>query len=244
MKTLHQHLQQLEAHRSSPSITHNQWVSTFTLTFHGLGPPPAAANIPAPESIYWLSTDAFERTLDLARRWPNARITFDDGNLSDLTLALPRLLERNLKASFFIVAARVGTPGYLGVADIRILLAAGMQIGSHGMHHRPWRRLSAPDLQQEIHNARVKLEDLLGIPITQAACPFGAYDRHSIRALANDGFTHVYTSDRGFARADAFLQPRNTLTGATKLADLEAARRWSMPRQVAHRLKLALKRIR
>jgi len=217
---------------------------TFNLTFHGVGDPPSAIGDITAESHYWLTTDAFECVLDRAKDWPDARITFDDGNLSDLTLALPRLLKRNLNASFFIVAARVGTPGYLGPADLRTLLSAGMNIGSHGMQHRPWRRLPPADLQHEIQGAKARLEDLLGIPITQAACPFGAYDRLALRTLAAAGFTRVFTSDRGWASSATWFQPRNTITASTQLHDLDRVRSWSWPRRCAHQLKLALKRCR
>jgi len=214
----------------------------LNLTFHGLADPPAS--LPDSEKRYWLPIPAFDRFLDQAALSPDVQVTFDDGFLSDATIALPRLQQRSLHATFFILAARIGTPGYLALEDIRTLLAAGMSIGSHGMNHRPWRRLSPEDLHQEISAAKARLEDLLGISITQAACPFGAYDRAALRALKRAGFSRVYTSDRGFAHSSAWLQPRNTITASTPLDHLDRVRAWPRPRQWAHQLKLALKRCR
>jgi peptidoglycan/xylan/chitin deacetylase (PgdA/CDA1 family) len=212
----------------------------FNLTFHGLGVP--GPSIPADEKRYWLEVDAFERFLDRVAAWPDARITFDDGNLSDVTLALPRLLQRCLRASFFIVASRIGQGGYLGRSELRSLLAAGMEIGSHGMHHRPWRTLKDDELQQEIVGAKALLEDFLGAAVTQAACPFGSYGRKTLRLLAHAGFTRVYTSDRGWAGSQAWIQPRNTISATTDLNALEQVRNWSWLGQLAHSAKLALKR--
>ena len=200
------------------------------------------AAIDAAERRYWLTVGAFAGVLDRAIRWPDVRITFDDGNLSDVTMALPQLLKRQLGGRFFILAARVGTAGYLGRGELRELLGAGMEIGSHGMHHRAWRRLRGDDLRQEIQVAKASLEDMLGIPITQAACPFGEYDRAALQMLAQAGFTRVYTSDRGLARSNAWLQARNTVTAATNLADLEQVRTWPRTRQWAQGLKIAVKR--
>jgi peptidoglycan/xylan/chitin deacetylase (PgdA/CDA1 family) len=214
----------------------------FNVTFHGLGEP--GPSIDTEENRYWLAADAFERVLERVSDWPEARMTFDDGNLSDLTIAVPQLLKRRLRGSFFIVASRVDKEGYMGRSELRELLAAGMEIGSHGMHHQSWRRARGDDLLQEIRGAKAILEDMLGIPITQAACPFGEYDRTVLKLLAASGFTRVYTSDRGWARPNAWLQSRNTITAATDIRDLEQVRSWPWSKQLAHRLKLTVKRYR
>jgi peptidoglycan/xylan/chitin deacetylase (PgdA/CDA1 family) len=212
----------------------------FNLTFHGLGAPGAA--IDELERRYWLTAEAYEGVLERAEKWPDTQITFDDGNMSDLALGVPGLLKRRLRGSFFIVAARVGKAGYLGRGELRELLAAGMEIGSHGMHHQSWRGLRGEALRQEIGGAKAMLEDLLGVPVTQAACPLGEYDRLVLKELAGAGFTRVYTSDRGWARPGAWLQARNTIAAATDMSDLERIRSWPWYRRVAHHVKLTLKR--
>ena len=50
--------------------------------------------------------------------------------------------------------------------------------------------------------------------MTEAACPFGSYDRRVLRALRRTGYRHVYTSDRGLARRGDWLQARNTVQRA------------------------------
>jgi peptidoglycan/xylan/chitin deacetylase (PgdA/CDA1 family) len=119
-----------------------------------------------------------------------------------------------------------------------------MEIGSHGMRHRPWRGLDERALDEELLQAKTALEDVVGRPVTRAACPFGAYDRRVIRAARDAGFQHVYTSDRGTTQLADFLQARNSIgPGDTpgvmeRIAGLEA----SLPRRLTHRAKLALKR--
>ena len=51
---------------------------------------------------------------------------------SDFVYGLPALLDRGLTATFFVVAGRLGEPGFLSENDVRTLVSAGMTIGCHG----------------------------------------------------------------------------------------------------------------
>jgi peptidoglycan/xylan/chitin deacetylase (PgdA/CDA1 family) len=183
--------------------------AVLNLTFHGIGDPPS--HVDDGERQVWLTADMFRGVLDRVRDRGDVRLMFDDGNSSDATIALPALAERGLTATFFLVAGRVGKPGFVGADDVRALLDAGMEIGSHGMMHRPWRHLSAAQLNVELQEARSALEEYVGNRVTAAACPFGAYDRRVLRALRVIGFNRVFTSDGGRANPSAWLQPRNTV---------------------------------
>ena len=95
------------------------------------------------ERSYWISHQAFIsllQTIVVIREGSDlpVAITFDDGNESDALIALPELAKRNLKAIFFVVAGRIGLPHYLDRVALRDLMSAGMEIGSHGMHHCDW----------------------------------------------------------------------------------------------------------
>ena len=139
------------------------------------------------------------------------RLTFDDGNKSDVTVALPELIRRGLRAEFFVCPGRFGAPGFVDADDVRGLRDAGMSLGSHGMDHVPWRKLGEPAINREIVQAKQLLEATIRAPVETAACPFGAYDRRTLRTLRDAGFTRVYTSDRGWAGAHEWLVPRNTM---------------------------------
>lgn len=181
----------------------------LTLTFHGVGEPPRALD--RGEADVWVSKKRFAALLDAAAERKDVRITFDDGNISDLENALPALRARGLRATFFIVAGRIGTPGFVDASSVRQLAAAGMEIGSHGMRHRPWRHLDARARDEELVRAKAVLEEVVERPVTEAACPFGSYDRHVIAGLRTAGYLRVYTSDRGTTRPDDFLQARNSV---------------------------------
>lgn len=183
----------------------------FNLNLHGVGEPPRGVD--RDEAQVWLSVDALHRALDAAAERSDVRLTFDDGNRSDLEHALPALVERRLTATFFPVADRLGSDGYLDAADLRTLVDAGMTVGSHGLTHADWRRLTDADLRHELRRSRTILEAATGRPVRDAACPFGSYDRRVLRAVRSDGgYARVYTSDGGAASANAWLQARTTLT--------------------------------
>jgi peptidoglycan/xylan/chitin deacetylase (PgdA/CDA1 family) len=211
----------------------------INLTFHGIGEPPRRLE-PGEEQI-WLDPEQFEAILDSAVGQSQVRITFDDGNHSDLDHALPALCRRRLNATFFVVAGRLGAPGFLDESAVRALVAAGMDVGSHGMHHRPWRQLDDHELREELWDAKRLLEGVVGRPVTQAACPFGSYDCRVLRALRRHAYRRAYTSDRGTARAGNWIQARNTVrpTDATGMIERILSERVSPYAAVRRRLKLA-----
>jgi peptidoglycan/xylan/chitin deacetylase (PgdA/CDA1 family) len=215
---------------------------SINLTFHGIGEPPRP--LPAGEADVWVSRDRFLSLLDSVAGRPDVRITFDDGNASDLEHALPALAQRGLRGTFFVVAGRLQEPAFLDPAGVRELAAAGMDIGCHGMHHRPWRGLDEPALREELVQAKAILEEIVERPVTEAACPFGSYDRRVLRTLRSSGYRRVYTSDRGTTSPGDFLQARNSvgpddqpdLLG--RIASLDAPAH----RSITRRAKLAVKR--
>jgi peptidoglycan/xylan/chitin deacetylase (PgdA/CDA1 family) len=185
----------------------------FILTFHGVGEPPA--HVGADERPYWLSERCFRQILDWVAARPAAEVppihlTFDDGNASDLHVALPALVERRLKAHFFVLAGRLDAPHFLSRRDLQELLQAGMTIGSHGWDHVDWRAASDAELNKEMRDARLLLEEVTGQPIAEAAIPFGRYDGRVIRSLLRHGFRLIFSSDGGLAHRPP-LMSRNTL---------------------------------
>jgi peptidoglycan/xylan/chitin deacetylase (PgdA/CDA1 family) len=211
---------------------------SINLTFHGIGEP--GRHLPPGEADVWVSREQFLSHLDSAAGRDDVRITFDDGNASDLEIALPALRERGMTGTFFVVAGRLDASGYLDEAGVRELAAAGMEIGCHGMLHRAWRGLDDRALEEELVQSKAILEGVVARPVTRAACPFGAYDRRVLRALRRAGYEHVYTSDTGVTRPDDWLQVRYSVgphdfPGLPERID----RRRASP---TRRAKLALKR--
>lgn len=185
--------------------------TTTYLNFHGLGRPPRVLD-PGEAAVWIEDASCFGDLLDVARVADgDVRVTFDDGNGSDVDVALPALAGRGLTAQFFVLAGKIGADGYVGPEGVKELAAAGMSVGSHGMEHVDWRTLDDAGLEVELVRAREVLEDLIGAPVATAACPFGSYDRRILGRLREAGYQGVYTSDGGPARSEAWLKPRSTV---------------------------------
>lgn len=133
-------------------------------------------------------------------------ITFDDGNLSDVELALPALLEHGLTATFHVCAGRIGQPGYVDEAAMRHLRDAGMAIGSHGWDHVDSRTLSHEELVRATRDSAERIAAACGAPVTTFALPMGSYDRRVLRQVRH--YSTVYTSDATSAAAQTWLVPR------------------------------------
>ncbi len=216
----------------------------FILNFHGLGQPRQGLALGGGEETYWIEESFFEAILDRVRHRTDVQITFDDSNESDFAVAFPALQARGMTAKFFMVAQRIGVQGYVSLNQLQSLVAAGMEIGCHGMRHRSWRGLSKQDLKEELVEAKDRLEQMAVRQIKEAACPWGNYDRRVLRALRNLGYQRVYTSDQGPALSDAWLQPRTTVTRRDDLPAIERTTA-NLPHGVAglwRATKLTLKR--
>ncbi|MDK1374010.1 MULTISPECIES: polysaccharide deacetylase family protein [unclassified Sinorhizobium] len=168
----------------------------------------------AGEADYWIDVDRFRQVLDRIANHPHRErlsITFDDGNISDLLVAAPELDRRGLKAEFFVLAGRIGQPGSLGPDDIRALMKMGMPVGSHGVAHCDWSKLSATELNYELDVSKRILEEICRVPIRSASIPFGRYNGTVLLGLRRAGYATAYSSDGGHFVDAPFLRPRTSV---------------------------------
>lgn len=182
----------------------------ISIIFHGIGSP--GRLLEPGEEPYWIDIKRFENILDRISANPTRyHITFDDGNFSDYSIALPRLLAYELRADFFVLSGRIGLPGSLGLREIQELLAAGMGVGSHGVAHRNWRDLKNAPLRVELEQSKRTLEEICGVDVTQAGIPFGSWNGKVLKALRKAGYKSAWSSDGGWMRPSDFLKPRRSI---------------------------------
>jgi peptidoglycan/xylan/chitin deacetylase (PgdA/CDA1 family) len=150
---------------------------------------------------YAISAEMFGKHLDLyaQRRSSNIgftpELTFDDGHISNVELAVPMLAARGLTARFFITVGWTGKrPAYMGWTELRSLQAAGQSIGAHGWSHSLLTHCDDRELQTELNDSRHALEDNLGTAITTMSLPGGRANVRVLAACEAAGYTHVFTS--------------------------------------------------
>jgi peptidoglycan/xylan/chitin deacetylase (PgdA/CDA1 family) len=138
-------------------------------------------------------------------------LTFDDGHVSNWSLALPLLLDAGFTATFYVVVGRVDKdPECLTTGQLRELAEQGMHIGSHTMTHRFLPELAEEEIRRELIDSRLRLEDLLGRPVPDLALPGGHMNRATLRLARDCGYRSVATARVGLYRSgeDPFRIPR------------------------------------
>jgi peptidoglycan/xylan/chitin deacetylase (PgdA/CDA1 family) len=129
------------------------------------------------QQLRWLSRTGrvvtLEETLNEARRGAIA-LTFDDGYRDNLTVALPLLEEYGVPMTLFVVAGFVDSDGYLSEAELREIANHPLiTIGSHGLWHRHFTRLSSDEARFELVESKRLLEETTERPVDLLAWPYG-----------------------------------------------------------------------
>ncbi|HEX3658366.1 MAG TPA: polysaccharide deacetylase family protein [Pirellulales bacterium] len=116
-------------------------------------------------------------------------ITFDDGYADNCEFAIPLLKELDIPCTYFVSSGYVGkqTPfphdAKVGqklepntAAQLREMVAAGIEIGAHTRTHADLGRITDPArMRDEIAGSRTELENLLGSRVRYFAFPYGLH---------------------------------------------------------------------
>ena len=186
---------------------------TFSLIYHDVAPhgDEDRYGFPGPGAArYKLSPAKFEAHLDaiaatnvdvgLAADHPGAALTFDDGGVSALWIA-ETLERRGWRGHYFITTGRIGTPGFVGVGEIRELVRRGHAVGSHSHSHPTYMgALSRDEIAREWHRSRDTLGEIIGAAPATAAVPGGYVSPAVIEEAAHAGY-HVLMTSHPRARA-------------------------------------------
>ena len=118
--------------------------------------------------------------------------TFDDGWISQATVAQPLLEQFGYRATFYLLSGSLDVFPYLSVTQAASLHDTGHEVGSHTISHPHLPQLSTDELRRELATSRVDLEAAIGVPVTHFASPYGETD-----ARVLDEVRPVYSSHRG-----------------------------------------------
>lgn len=139
-------------------------------------------------------------------------LTFDDAYENFAEHALPVLQTYGFPATVYAIGAWLGRPmawagkepgraqpPLMSGARLREIRAAGIQVGSHSMHHVKLGEVSPEVQRRELADSKAALEDLLGEPVHHLCYPFGSFDLNAVRSAAEAGYTSATTCLRGAA---------------------------------------------
>ena len=122
-----------------------------------------------------------QKSIDERERW--IVCTFDDGYAGLLDNALPILNKYGFTASVYVCTDYLGKTNdwnfkdksrrmHLNVEELKELICAGWEIGSHGVTHESLLRLDDAGIEWQLKESKKILEELFG-PVISYAYPYG-----------------------------------------------------------------------
>ncbi len=134
-------------------------------------------------------------------------LTFDDGYADFLESAVPLLRRHGFTATVYVLAGRLGGDNawdaegprrpLLDEDGIRRAAAAGMEIGSHGLHHVSLVDADDATLTAETRHSRELIEEITGDPVNGFCYPYGTVDTRVVRAVRKAGYAYGCAIDPG-----------------------------------------------
>lgn len=154
------------------------------------------------QQVRWLSRRkrvvSLIDTLTLSQKQNVVAITFDDGYRDNLTVALPILEKYGLPLTLFVVAGFVDRDGYLSATELREMSQhPSVTIGSHGLGHRHFTRLTKEEAQFELMQSRRVLEDIIAAPVDLLAWPYGECSPELEKLSAEAGYRASWSVWKG-----------------------------------------------
>lgn len=122
-------------------------------------------------------------------------LTFDDGYLDNLKIAMPILQHYQFPFTVFIStdAVKNSKKEYLTSTDLKEL-ATYAHIGTHGKSHRSLVTLNPNELQMELADSKKYLEDLLGKEILTMSYPHGGVNAQVKEVVQQAGYKMALSS--------------------------------------------------
>lgn len=217
-------------------------MTTVWLMYHDVYEQAPRPGVPASASSYHVSRQMFadhlariavsgaqvvtpDAVIVDATAVPGVVLTFDDGWIGGFDIAVPMLLARGWRATFYVTRDFIGRKHFCTAATLRDAADAGMEIGVHGVTHRMLSACTRAEVVAEFRDCRQALEDLLGRPVRHASVPGGDYTATIVACAQEAGLTSLANSRPGLNRGPAspFDIRRLAVKTTTPPADVE---RW------------------
>lgn len=128
-------------------------------------------------------------------------ITFDDGDISVYETAFPIMHKYGLTGVVYIVGNYMNTDGYMSADQIKELVAAGWEVGSHSMNHRDLRKIELYFQRIEVVESRKLIREATGSSVDTFAYPFGFMGDTAGKLVHAAGYSAAmglgFTNDQG-----------------------------------------------
>ncbi len=130
-------------------------------------------------------------------KYKTVLITFDDGHENNYTNAFPVLKKYGFPATIFVVAGKLGTPGFFSWDAARIMQAHGVDIEPHSLSHAYLPGLSKENAWAEINESKRMIEERLGKNANYFCYPSGGFTFQVQQLVKEAGIKGAVTTNRG-----------------------------------------------
>ena len=132
-------------------------------------------------------------------------LSFDDGYKNNHSVALPIMQKYDAKGSFFVINKEMGDKEHMNEAEIKEMIAAGMELGSHTYSHAPLAKIDTKYLVWELDTSRYWLKKKFdGYIVRTLAYPNGSYNKTVTEAAQKYGFYRALTGHIGLNTAATY----------------------------------------
>jgi peptidoglycan/xylan/chitin deacetylase (PgdA/CDA1 family) len=128
-------------------------------------------------------------------------LTFDDGYADFVTEVLPALRRHSFGATVFVIPGSLGghnswdEPGprkpLMTAEDVRRTADAGIEIGSHSLHHIRLPETDDDELTEQVRLSRQILCRITGREVTGFCYPYGGVGEREVRAVRAAGYDYA-----------------------------------------------------
>jgi peptidoglycan/xylan/chitin deacetylase (PgdA/CDA1 family) len=125
-------------------------------------------------------------------------ITFDDGYADNFEHGFKLLDKYGMRGTCFIVSRKVGAPSRLDTKQVKEMAESGMEIGAHTRTHARLPELDTAQIEEEISGSKKDIEDMLGLPVTSFAYPYGSFNEACVKVVRRAGFKVACTTRTGW----------------------------------------------
>lgn len=127
-------------------------------------------------------------------------LTFDDGDPTQVNIAIPEMNKRNIKGTFFLISSII-----MEKRKWKEVTAEGHEIASHSYSHKHPRKLSQSDVLRETKTARENLSREFHCPVNTFAYPYSEFSA----PLKKDVAENYFAARAGWGPTYYLLPTRN-----------------------------------